>query len=147
MRTDRSRKSAFVGGKDLIAKIQEGWLDFDVVVATPDMMGEVGKLGRVLGPRGLMPNPKSGTVTFDIARVVREVKAGKIEFRVDKTGNVHAPIGKVSFSEDQLADNLQAFLEAVVRAKPAAAKGIYVRNVAVSSTMGPAVRLDPNPWR
>lgn len=147
LREAESAGADFVGGKDLIGRIQEGWLDFDVVVATPDMMGEVGKLGRVLGPRGLMPNPKSGTVTFDIARVVREVKAGKIEFRVDKTGNVHAPIGKVSFSEGQLADNLQAFLEAVVRAKPAAAKGIYVRNVAVSSTMGPAVRLDPNPWR
>ena len=146
-REAESAGADFVGGKDLIARIQEGWLDFDVVVATPDMMGEVGKLGRVLGPRGLMPNPKSGTVTFDIARVVREVKAGKIEFRVDKTGNVHAPIGKVSFSESQLADNLQAFLEAIVRAKPAAAKGIYVRNVAVSSTMGPSVRLDPNPWR
>jgi large subunit ribosomal protein L1 len=146
-REAESAGADFVGGKDLIARIQEGWLDFDVVVATPDMMGEVGKLGRVLGPRGLMPNPKSGTVTFDIARVVREVKAGKIEFRVDKTGNVHAPIGKVSFSEGQLADNLQAFLEAIVRAKPAAAKGIYVRNVAVSSTMGPSVRLDPNPWR
>jgi large subunit ribosomal protein L1 len=147
VREAESAGADFVGGKDLIARIQEGWLDFDVVVATPDMMGEVGKLGRVLGPRGLMPNPKSGTVTFDIARVVREVKAGKIEFRVDKTGNVHAPIGKVSFSEGQLADNLQAFLEAIVRAKPAAAKGIYVRNVAVSSTMGPSVRLDPNPWR
>jgi large subunit ribosomal protein L1 len=147
VREAESAGADFVGGKDLIARIQEGWLDFDVVVATPDMMGEVGKLGRVLGPRGLMPNPKSGTVTFDIARVVREVKAGKIEFRVDKTGNVHAPIGKVSFSESQLADNLQAFLEAIVRAKPAAAKGIYVRNVAVSSTMGPSVRLDPNPWR
>jgi large subunit ribosomal protein L1 len=147
VREAESAGADFVGGKDLIARIQEGWLDFDVVVATPDMMGEVGKLGRVLGPRGLMPNPKSGTVTFDIARVVREVKAGKIEFRVDKTGNVHAPIGKVSFSEGQLADNLSAFLDAIVRAKPAAAKGIYVRNVAVSSTMGPSVRLDPNPWR
>ncbi len=136
-----------VGGKEVVQRIQEGWLDFDVVVATPDMMSEVGKLGRILGPRGLMPNPKSGTVTFDIARVVREVKAGKIEFRVDKTGNVHAPVGKVSFSESQLADNIGAFLEAVVRAKPAAAKGVYVRNVAVSSTMGPSLRLDPNPYR
>jgi large subunit ribosomal protein L1 len=147
LREAESAGADFVGGKDMIQKIQEGWLDFDVIVATPDMMGEVGKLGRVLGPRGLMPNPKSGTVTFDIARVVREVKAGKIEFRVDKTGNVHAPIGKVSFSEEQIAANAGAFLEAIVRAKPAAAKGIYVRTVAISSTMGPSVRLDPNPYR
>ncbi|MBA2565597.1 MAG: 50S ribosomal protein L1 [Gemmatimonadetes bacterium] len=147
VREAESAGADVVGGRDVIARIQEGWLDFDVVVATPDMMGEVGKLGRVLGPRGLMPNPKSGTVTFDIARVVREVKAGKIEFRVDKTGNVHAPVGKISFSESQLADNLTAFLEAVVRARPAAAKGVYVRNVALSSTMGPSVRLDPNPYR
>jgi large subunit ribosomal protein L1 len=137
----------FVGGKDMIQKIQEGWLDFDAIVATPDMMGELGKLGRVLGPRGLMPNPKSGTVTFDITRVVREIKAGKIEFRVDKTGNVHAPVGKASFSEQQLSENIAAFMDALVRAKPAAAKGVYVRNVAVSSTMSPSVRLDPNPYR
>jgi large subunit ribosomal protein L1 len=146
-REAESAGADFVGGKDVIQKIQEGWLDFDVIVATPDMMGELGKLGRLLGPRGLMPNPKSGTVTFDIARVVREVKAGKIEFRVDKTGNVHAPVGKASFSEKQLAENISAFMEALVRAKPAAAKGIYVRNVAVSSTMSPSVRLDPNPYR
>jgi large subunit ribosomal protein L1 len=137
----------FVGGKDMIQKIQEGWLDFDAIVATPDMMGELGKLGRVLGPRGLMPNPKSGTVTFDITRVVREIKAGKIEFRVDKTGNVHAPVGKASFSEQQLSEDIAAFMDALVRAKPAAAKGVYVRNVAVSSTMSPSVRLDPNPYR
>jgi large subunit ribosomal protein L1 len=137
----------FVGGKDMIQKIQEGWLDFDAIVATPDMMGELGKLGRVLGPRGLMPNPKSGTVTFDIARVVREIKAGKIEFRVDKTGNVHAPVGKASFSEQQLSENIAAFMDALVRAKPPAAKGVYVRNVTVSSTMSPSVRLDPNPYR
>jgi large subunit ribosomal protein L1 len=137
----------FVGGKDVIQRIQEGWLDFDVVIATPDMMSELGKLGRVLGPRGLMPNPKSGTVTFDVSRVVREVKAGKIEFRVDKTGNVHAPIGKISFSQDQLAENIAAFLDAIVRAKPAAAKGVYMRNVAVSSTMSPSVRIDTAPYR
>ena len=147
LREAESAGADYVGGKDMIQKIQEGWLDFDVMIATPDMMGEVGKLGRILGPRGLMPNPKSGTVTFDIARVVREVKAGKIEFRVDKTGNVHAPVGKVSFSEEQIAGNVAAFMDAVVRAKPAAAKGIYVRNVAISSTMGPSVRLDPNPYR
>ena len=136
-----------VGGKDMVQRIQEGWLEFDAVVATPDMMAEVGKLGRILGPRGLMPNPKSGTVTFDVARVVRELKAGKIEFRVDKTGNVHAPIGKASFSEQQLTENIAAFLEAVVRARPPAAKGVYVRNVAVSSTMGPSVRLDATIYR
>jgi large subunit ribosomal protein L1 len=147
VREAESAGADFVGGKDMIAKIQEGWLDFDVIVATPDMMGELGKLGRVLGPRGLMPNPKSGTVTFEIARVVREIKAGKIEFRVDKTGNVHAPIGKASFSEKALAENIAAFMEAVVRARPAAAKGVYVRNVAVSSTMSPSLRLDPNPYR
>jgi large subunit ribosomal protein L1 len=147
MREAESAGADFVGGKDVIQRIQEGWLDFDVIVATPDMMGELGKLGRILGPRGLMPNPKSGTVTFDIARVVREVKAGKIEFRVDKTGNVHAPVGKASFSEQQLRDNIAAFLEAVVRAKPVAAKGVYVRNVAVSSTMSPSLRIDPNPFR
>jgi large subunit ribosomal protein L1 len=147
VREAESAGADFVGGKDLIAKMQEGWLDFDVIVATPDMMGELGKLGRVLGPRGLMPNPKSGTVTFEIARVVREIKAGKIEFRVDKTGNVHAPIGKASFSEKALAENISAFMDAVVRAKPAAAKGVYVRNVAVSSTMSPSLRLDPNPYR
>ena len=147
LREAESAGADFVGGKDMIQKIQEGWLDFDVIVATPDMMSEVGKLGRLLGPRGLMPNPKSGTVTFDIARVVREVKAGKIEFRVDKTGNVHAPIGKVSFSESQLAENISAFLEAVLRAKPAAAKGVYMRNIALSSSMSPSVRLDPNPYR
>ncbi len=147
VREAESAGADFVGGKDMIQKIQEGWLDFDVIVATPDMMGELGKLGRVLGPRGLMPNPKSGTVTFDIARVVREIKAGKIEFRVDKTGNVHAPVGKASFSEKALAENITAFMDAVVRAKPAAAKGVYVRNVAVSSTMSPSLRLDPNPYR
>ena len=134
-------------GIDYVEKIQEGWLDFDVCVVTPDLMGKVGPLGRVLGPRGLMPTPKAGTVTFDIARAVEEIKAGKIEFRVDKTGNVHAPIGKASFSEDQLNENLGAFMDQIVRAKPATAKGTYVRSVTVSSTMGPAVGIDPNLYR
>ena len=134
-------------GLEHIQKIQEGWLDFDVMVATPDVMGKVGPLGRILGPRGLMPTPKSGTVTFDVARAVREIKAGKIEFRVDKTGNVHAPIGRVSFQTDQLADNLGAFMDQIVRARPSAAKGTYVRSVTVSSTMGPGVAIDPNFYR
>jgi len=129
-------------GPEYVAKIKEGWLDCDVVVATPDMMGQVGQLGRILGPRGLMPNPKSGTVTMDVARAVKEIKAGKIEFRVDKTGNIHGPIGKVSFSAEQLSENLTTFIEAVVRAKPAAAKGMYLRSATVSSTMGPGVPVD-----
>jgi large subunit ribosomal protein L1 len=131
-------------GIEYVQKIKDGWVDFDAAVATPDMMGQVGQLGRVLGPRGLMPTPKAGTVTFDVARAVREIKAGKIEFRVDKTGNVHAPIGKVSFSADQLNENLSAFMENIVRAKPSAAKGKYVRAVTVSSTMGPGVAIDAN---
>ena len=134
-------------GLEFIPKIKENWLDFDVMIATPDQMGQVGQLGRVLGPRGLMPNPKAGTVTFDVARAVREVKAGKIEFRVDKAGNVHAPIGKVSFALDALEQNLGAFMDQIVRSKPAASKGVYVRNVAVSSTMGPGVTLDTTPYR
>ena len=134
-------------GVELVQRIKDGWLDFDVLVATPDQMGQVGQLGRVLGPRGLMPNPKAGTVTFDVARAVREVKAGKIEFRVDKGGNVHAPIGKVSFSVNALSDNFSAFMDQIVRAKPAAAKGVYVRNVAISSTMGPGVAIDTTPYR
>jgi len=134
-------------GVDYVTKIQEGWLDFDVCVATPDLMGKVGPLGRVLGPRGLMPTPKAGTVTFDIGRAVNEIKAGKIEFRVDKSGNVHAPIGKVSFSDEQLADNLHAFMDQIVRAKPSAAKGTYLKSVTVSSTMGPGVSIDPNLYR
>jgi large subunit ribosomal protein L1 len=134
-------------GVELVQRIKDGWLDFDVLVATPDQMGQVGQLGRVLGPRGLMPNPKAGTVTFDVARAVREVKAGKIEFRVDKGGNVHAPIGKVSFSVSALNDNFTAFMDQIVRAKPAAAKGVYVRNVAISSTMGPGVAIDTTPYR
>jgi large subunit ribosomal protein L1 len=134
-------------GVDFLEQIQGGWLDFDVMVATPDLMGKVGPLGRVLGPRGLMPTPKAGTVTFDVARAVSEIKAGKIEFRVDKTGNVHAPIGRVSFEVAQLMENLTAFMDSVVRARPAAAKGSYVQSVTVASTMGPGVAVDPNLYR
>jgi len=134
-------------GTEYVDKIKSGWLDFDVAVATPDMMSKVGPLGRILGPRGLMPTPKAGTVTFDVGRAVKEIKAGKIEFRVDKTGNVHAPIGRVSFSEDQLRDNLGAFMDQIVRAKPSGAKGTYVRSVTVTSTMGPGVAIDPNLYR
>ena len=130
-------------GVEYIQKIKDGWLDTDVIVATPDVMGQLAPLGKVLGPRGLMPNPKAGTVTMDVARAVKELKAGKIEFRVDKSGIVHAPIGKKSFPADALAENLQTFMEAIVRAKPAAAKGHYIRSVTVSSTMGPGVPLDP----
>ncbi len=130
-------------GVDYVQKIKDGWLDTDVIVATPDVMGQLGPLGKVLGPRGLMPNPKAGTVTMDVARAVKELKAGKIEFRVDKSGIVHAPIGKKSFGADALEQNLQAFMEAIVRAKPPAAKGHYIRSVTVSSTMGPGVPLDP----
>ncbi|OUM95831.1 MAG: 50S ribosomal protein L1 [Paenibacillaceae bacterium ZCTH02-B3] len=137
----------YVGDQDLIQKIQQGWLDFDVCVATPDMMGEVGKLGRILGGRGLMPNPKSGTVTFDVAKAVQEIKAGKIEFRLDKAGQVHAPIGRVSFDAEKLVENLRALIEALLRAKPAAAKGTYLKNIAVSSTMGPGVRVDTAAFR
>jgi large subunit ribosomal protein L1 len=134
-------------GAEHIAKIKEGWLDFDVMVATPDQMGQIGQLGRILGPRGLMPNPKAGTVTFDVSRAVREVKAGKIEFRVDKAGNVHAPIGKVSFTHEQLEQNFGAFMDQIVRSKPSASKGVYIRNVAISSTMGPGVTIDTTPYR
>ena len=136
-----------VGSDEYINKIKQGWTEFDVAIATPDVMSEVGKLGKILGPRGLMPNPKSGTVTMDVERAVGDVKAGKIEFRVDKTGNLHAPIGKVSFSHDRLSENLGAFMDAVVRAKPSAAKGTYVRSVTVSSTMGPGVHVDPAVYR
>lgn len=136
----------FVGVENL-QKIKDGWLDFDVMIATPDQMGQVGQLGRVLGPRGLMPNPKAGTVTFDVGRAVREVKAGKIEFRVDKGGNVHAPIGKVSFSPEALTENFNALMEQIVRSKPSASKGVYVQNVAISSTMGPGVAIDTTPYR
>ncbi|QGP91850.1 50S ribosomal protein L1 [Neomoorella glycerini] len=133
----------FVGAEDLVEKIQGGWLDFDVAIATPDMMGMVGKLGRILGPRGLMPNPKAGTVTMDLDRAIKEVKAGKIEFRVDKTAIVHAPIGKASFAEDKLKENFQALIEALVRAKPAAAKGQYLKSISISSTMGPGIKVNP----
>ena len=133
----------FVGGDELVAKIQtEGWLDFDVVVATPDMMGVVGKIGRVLGPKGLMPNPKSGTVTFDVAKAVNEIKAGKVEYRVDKESIVHAPIGKASFGEEKLKENFSAMMDALVKAKPVAAKGKYLRSVTVASTMGPGVKIN-----
>ncbi len=136
----------FVGGDDMVQKIQGGWIDFDAVIATPDMMRSVGRLGKVLGPRGLMPNPKTGTVTMDIARAVREVKAGKVEFRVDKTGIIHAPVGKVSFETPKLFENALALIQAVVRAKPPAAKGKYVRSVTICSTMGPGVSLDVTPY-
>jgi large subunit ribosomal protein L1 len=131
-----------VGAEDLVERVQGGWMDFDTAIATPDLMGQVGRLGKVLGPRGLMPNPKLGTVTFDVARAVREAKAGKIEFRVDKAGNIHTPVGKRSFSEPQLRDNAMALIEAIVRAKPAAAKGTYLRSLTVSSTMSPGVPVD-----
>ena len=131
-----------VGGEDLVAKIQGGWMEFDAMVATPDMMKLVGKLGRVLGPRGLMPNPKAGTVTFEVGRAVADIKAGKVEFRVDKNGIIHAPFGKVSFSGDQLFQNARSLLEAVLRAKPAASKGRYLRSLFVSSTMGPSIKVN-----
>jgi len=131
-----------VGGDDLVQKIQGGWMDFDAVVATPDMMKSVGKLGKVLGPRGLMPNPKTGTVTMDVARAVKEVKAGKVEFRVDKTGIIHCPLGKVSFDAEKLAENASALISSIIRAKPATAKGKYVHSIVVSSTMGPGVPID-----
>ena len=133
----------FAGSDEFVKKIQDGWLDVDAIVATPDMMGEVGKLGRVLGPRGLMPNPKSGTVTFDVTKAVKELKAGKIEFRVDKGANVHAPVGKASFSEDKLLENARAFLRELMRSKPTAAKGHYVKSLTISSTMCPGITLDP----
>lgn len=131
-----------VGGDDLVQKIQGGWMDFDAVVATPDMMKSVGRLGKVLGPRGLMPNPKTGTVTMDVERAVKEVKAGKVEFRVDKTGIIHCPVGKVSFDAGKLADNAQALIASVLKAKPATAKGKYVKSIVICSTMGPGVRID-----
>jgi large subunit ribosomal protein L1 len=134
-------------GIEYVQKLKDGWLEADVIVATPDVMGQLGQLGRILGPRGLMPNPKAGTVTMDVGKAVREIKAGKIEFRVDKTGNVHAPIGKIQFTADQLAENLSAFLDTIVRARPAAAKGHYIKSATVSSTMGPGVRLETAVYR
>ena len=131
-----------VGAEELAAKVQEGWLDFDKAIATPDMMGVVGRLGKMLGPRGLMPNPKVGTVTTDVARAVRETKAGKVEFRVEKAGIVHAPIGKASFEAKKLQDNVNAVLEVIIKAKPAAAKGVYLKGVSLSTTMGPGIKLD-----
>ena len=134
----------FVGGQELVPKIQnEGWLDFDVVVATPDMMGVVGRLGRVLGPKGLMPNPKAGTVTMDVTKAVNDIKAGKIEYRLDKTNIIHVPVGKASFTEEQLADNFHTLMGAIVKAKPAAAKGQYLKSVTITSTMGPGIKLNP----
>ncbi len=133
----------YVGAEELLPKIQkDGWLDFDVVVATPDMMGVVGRLGRVLGPKGLMPNPKAGTVTMDVTKAINDIKAGKIEYRLDKTNIIHVPIGKASFTEDKLADNFQTLIDAIIKAKPAAAKGQYLRSVTVTSTMGPGIKLN-----
>jgi len=137
----------YVGDSDLINKIQQGWFDFDVCVATPDMMAEVGKLGRILGGKGLMPNPKAGTVTFDVAKAVQEIKAGKIEYRLDRAGQIHAPIGKVSFDAAKLEENLRALIEALNRAKPAAAKGVYLKKISISSTMGPSVTVNTAAYR
>ncbi|NLV31704.1 MAG: 50S ribosomal protein L1 [Acidobacteria bacterium] len=131
-----------VGGDDIVERISGGWMDFDAVVATPDMMRSVGKLGKVLGPRGLMPNPKTGTVTFDVGKAVQEIKAGKVEFRVDKTGIIHAPCGKIQFEEKNLCENAKALIDAVLRAKPASSKGKYVRSISISSTMSPGIRVD-----
>ena len=132
-----------IADDDVIKKIQDGWMEFDVAIATPDVMGKVGRLGRVLGPRGLMPNPKTGTVTFEVARAVKEIKAGKVEFRVDKTGIIHSPVGKIGFDAPKLAENAQALLAAVLKAKPAAAKGKYVKRITLTSTMGPGILIDP----
>ena len=136
-----------VGGEDLMKKVQDGWLDFDAVVATPDMMGVVGRLGKVLGPRGLMPNPKLGTVTFDIVKAIEELKAGRTEYRADKAGIIHCPIGKVSFESGKLAQNAKVVIEALMRAKPSTAKGTYLQKITVSGTMGPGVKVDPSPFR
>ena len=148
---DKAREAEAAGadyvGAEFLQKIKDGWLEFDVLIATPDQMGQLGQLGRVLGPRGLMPNPKAGTVTFNVGQAVKETKAGKIEFRVDKGGNVHVPLGKVSFAVDALETNFTAFMDQIIRSKPSAAKGVYVRNVSVSSTMGPGVAVDTTPYR
>jgi large subunit ribosomal protein L1 len=138
----RDAGADFVGDEDLAAKIQGGWTDFDVAIATPDMMGVVGKLGRILGPRGLMPNPKTGTVTFDVAKAVHDSKAGKVEFRVNKEAGMHVPIGKVSFTDEQLMENLKTLMDAIIKAKPAAARGTYLRKLSLSSTMGPGLRVN-----
>ena len=132
----------YVGAEDMVAKIQGGWFDFDVVVATPDMMGQVGRLGRVLGPKGLMPSPKAGTVTMNVAQAITEIKAGKVEYRVDKTAIIHCPVGKASFDEQKLVENLRTLMEAIIKAKPAAAKGTYIRSAVISSTMGPGIKLN-----
>jgi len=148
---DKAREAEAAGadyvGTEYIAKIKENWMDFDVLIATPDQMGQLGALGRILGPRGLMPNPKAGTVTFDVTRAVRETKAGKIEYRVDKAGNVHAAIGKVSFAPEALEQNFKAFMDQIVRSKPSTSKGVYIRNVAISSSMGPGVSIDITAYR
>lgn len=143
----RDAGADYVGAEDLAKKIQEGWLDFDKAVATPDMMGVVGRLGKILGPRGMMPNPKVGTVTFDIGKAVSELKGGKVEFRVEKAGIVHCPIGRVSFGFDKLAENFKALMESIFRLKPSAAKGVYLRGIALSTTMGPGLKLDPQEMR
>lgn len=137
----------YVGESDYINKIQQGWFEFDVIVATPDMMGEVGKLGRVLGPKGLMPNPKTGTVTFDVTKAVNEIKAGKVEYRVDKAGNIHAPIGKVSFEDAKLVENFTTIYDTLMKVKPAAAKGTYMKNISVTTTMGPGVKVDSSSFK
>lgn len=141
-REAREAGADYVGAEDLVAKIQEGWFDFDTAIATPDMMGVVGKIGKLLGPRGLMPNPKVGTVTFDLARAIKESKSGKVEFRVEKAGIIHAPVGKISFEGEKLQQNILALVDALMKAKPAAAKGTYVKKISLSSTMGPGIRCD-----
>lgn len=133
----------FIGAEDMIEKIQKGWIDFDKAIATPDMMGQVSKLGKILGPRGLMPNPKVGTVTFDIAKTVKEMKAGRVEFRVDKAGNLHIPVGKISFGKEKLMDNLNTLIDAVIRLKPSSSKGTYVKGIAISTSMSPGIKIDP----
>jgi len=133
----------FVGAEDLVEKIREGWLEFDKAVATPDMMGQIGKIGKILGPRGLMPNAKLGTVTFDLAKVIQEIKAGKVDFRVEKTGIIHSPVGRVSFGPQKLLENISALIETLIRLKPASAKGTYVKGIAISTTMGPGIKIDP----
>jgi large subunit ribosomal protein L1 len=143
MREATEAGADYVGGEDLAKRINDGWFDFDVALATPDMMGVVGRLGKVLGPRGLMPNPKSNTVTFDLARAINDVQAGRVEYRVDKTGVVHSVIGKVSFTEDQLLDNFSSLMESVVKAKPSSAKGVYIKSVYLAGTMGPSTKVDP----